>query len=335
MLRIVLCIWLGACWLSQLRGAEPAVCQEEIRTAISRSLPLLANSAQEFTKHRECFSCHHQTLPVLALNLARQRGLVGDEKDIQQQIDWTAEFLGRNEERFRQGKGTGGQVDTAGYALWALAMAEYPPNQVTEAVAEYLLVRYEDRDHWLATSKRPPSEASDFTTTFLAIQGLSHFAREKQQERARKRIEQARQWLADTMPQDLEDHVFRLRALKAAGADAKAVEEAAGGLIARQRDDGGWAQLDNGDSDAYATGSALAALVETGGLTTDTEAYQRGLRFLLRRQLEDGSWHVATRSKPIQEYFETGFPHGADQFISIAATSWSICSLALALPDER
>ena len=51
-------------------------------------------------------------------------------------------------------------------------------------------------------------------------------------------------------------------------------------------------------------------------------AYRGGLRFLIADQREDGSWFVASRSKPFQPYFESGFPYGKDQFISMAATSW-------------
>jgi hypothetical protein len=52
---------------------------------------------------------------------------------------------------------------------------------------------------------------------------------------------------------------------------------------------------------------------------------------LLKTQQADGTWHVVTRSKPIQTYFETGFPHGKDQFISSAATGWAATALALAI----
>ena len=83
-------------------------------------------------------------------------------------------------------------------------------------------------------------------------------------------------------------------------------------------------------SDAYATATALAALHEAGGLPLTSPVYQRGIRFLLDAQLPDGSWHVVTRSKPVQLYFETGFPYGKDQFLSMAATAWSTYALLLA-----
>ena len=106
-------------------------------------------------------------------------------------------------------------------------------------------------------------------------------------------------------------------------------------LLKTQRADGGWAQLASLDSDAYATGTALVALHQAGGVATADPAYRNGLRFLLARQLDDGSWHVPTRSTPIQTYYESGYPHGEDQFISITAAGWATTALALALPATR
>src|SRR5262249_16070333 len=99
-----------------------------------------------------------------------------------------------------------------------------------------------------------------------------------------------------------------------------------------QRADGGWAQLADMESDAYATASALVALHQAGGLSTESAPYRRGLRYLLATQKEDGSWHVVARAKPIQVYFESGYPHGKDEFISIAAAGWATTALALTLP---
>ncbi len=70
-------------------------------------------------------------------------------------------------------------------------------------------------------------------------------------------------------------------------------------------------------------------------LDDDDPAWTRGIRFLLEQQREDGSWLVKTRSKPIQVYFETGFPHRVDQFISTAATAWASLVLLHALPTAR
>jgi hypothetical protein len=74
------------------------------------------------------------------------------------------------------------------------------------------------------------------------------------------------------------------------------------------------------------------ALHQAGGLPTTDPAYRRDVAFLLQTQQEDGSWLVRSRSKPFQLYYESGFPHGKDRFISIAASAWATTALALTCP---
>jgi hypothetical protein len=329
---------LFACGLAGLgsRGvcaADPT--PEAIRSAIGKSLPLLERGARgSIEQRKQCFNCHNQGLPILALTTARERGFPLDEQFLQTQLQFTADFLAKNKDRYLEGKGQGGQVDMAGYALWTLAQGGWQPDDTTAAVAEYLLLYERDENHWKSVSRRPPSEQSPFTTTYLALRGLQHFGMPEQRDRIAARTEVVREWLLAAQAKETEDFVFRLHALKRAGASEAALREAAAELLKLQRDDGGWAQLPDLESDAYATGSALTALQLSGGMKTNEPAYHRGLAFLLAAQQEDGSWHVVSRSKPFQAYFETGYPHGKDQFISSAAGGWATIALALALPTQ-
>jgi hypothetical protein len=293
-----------------------------------------SGAAGSMAERPNCFTCHNQGLPLLALTTARARGFEVDSEHVKKQTQFIAGFLERNRERFLEGKGTGGQVATAGQALWALETDGWKPDATTSAVTEYLLLFEKDKDHWRMTSHRPPSESSHFTSNYLAIRGLKTFGTAEQKERSDQRIEQARGWLLANTPKETEDRVFRLWGLKLADAETEHVQAAATELGGTQRDDGGWSQMDDMDSDSYATGTALVALHQAGGLAVTDAAYQRGVAFLLRTQLEDGSWHVRSRSKPFQTYFESGFPHGTDQFISITASSWATTALALTCAIE-
>jgi hypothetical protein len=330
---IALCLGVAAV------AGEPLVDQAAIRAAIEKSLPLLMTGATGHRENRTCFACHNQGPPIMAISVAREHGFQIDEEEFGRQKTFIAEFLGKNRENYLKGKGTGGQADTAGYGLWTLAMAGWPADEMTAAVSEYLLLRHKEFDYWKATSNRPPTEASAFTTTYLALYGLTAYGTTEQAERIAARTSQVREWLIKTPPKDHEDRVFRLWALDAAGAPESEVAAAAKELLARQRDDGGWAQLDSGEpataleSDAYATGTALVALHDTGQLQASEAAYQRGIAYLLKTQQDDGSWHVVSRSKPFQAYFESGFPHEKDQFISCAASAWGTWALVLALPN--
>jgi outer membrane protein assembly factor BamB len=307
----------------------PSKGPEQIKTAISKALPLLLKGAEGHVSQRTCFACHNQGIPLLAMTTARERGFPVHEKDLKKQLDFIAAFLEKSRNNYRKGEGQGGQVDTAGYALFSLELGGWKPDATTDAVAEYLLLRNKDLDHWRTTSNRPPSEVSDFTATYLAIRALRRWGTPEQKERIASRIDAARGWLLKTPAKDIEDRVFRLWALRAAAAEDKDVRSAVHDLVRSQRKDGGWGQTDAMESDAYATGTALVVLHQAGNLATTDLVYQRGVAFLLAKQQEDGSWLVRSRSKPFQAYYESGFPHGKDQFISMAASGWATTALAL------
>ena len=139
---------------------------------------------------------------------------------------------------------------------------------------------------------------------------------------------------ARTIPEDTQDRAFKLLGLLWSGASAAEVAHEKSALLALQRADGGWGQLPAMGPDAYATGQALYALRAAGVPATAT-AYHTGVNYLLRTQLQDGTWFVRTRSFPVQPYFETGFPHGASQFISTAATGWATIALAYTIEERH
>jgi hypothetical protein len=140
--------------------------------AIGKSLPLLIKGADGHTANRACFACHSQTNPIMALSTARQRCFVVGQEFLREQLEHIARFLNENRDGYRKGRGQGGQVETAGSALLALELGGWKPDTATDAVIEYLLQFDRDLDHWRTTSRRPPSEASDFTSSYLAIRAL-------------------------------------------------------------------------------------------------------------------------------------------------------------------
>src|SRR2546423_1265036 len=80
---------------------------DPVQTAVRQSLELLQNSASEYTAQRKCFSCHHQAVPVLAFTTAKKRGFDIDDKELQRQIQFTADFLAKNRDNYEKGKGQG------------------------------------------------------------------------------------------------------------------------------------------------------------------------------------------------------------------------------------
>ncbi len=333
-LFLVLCGSVATTLLISAKTSSAAAPPPSIQGAVSRGLPLLIKGAKGHIAKRDCFACHNQTQTVMALTIAREHGFTVKLNDVQEQLEHIASFLDKNRDNYRKGRGQGGQVDTAGYALLTLEWGGWKADATTAAIVEYLLLYRKDLDHWTPPGNRPPSEGSPFTTTYLALRALRKWGLPEHRERIDKRIDTVRGWLRKTSPLDTEERVFRLLSLREAGAPDREVNAAARDLLKTQRHDGGWSQIDRMDGDAYATGSALVALHLSGGLSIRDQEYQRGVAFLMRTQLADGSWLVRLRSHPFQTYYESGFPHGKNQFISMAASGWAVSALALACPKR-
>jgi hypothetical protein len=310
-----------------LENAKP----DPVRKAVRLAVPQLVAGATGHVEKRSCFACHNQAYPALALAAAVKRGIAIPDDFFTEQAEHIAEFLTENKKHFLAGRGTGGQAATAAYALFTLELAGHKPDDTTAAVAQYLLGFEPTRDYWRMTSNRPPTESSDFTTTYVAMRALRVYGAADDAERIGKRVAAAREWLIKTPGKETEDRVFRLLGMKEAGVAEKEIAAAAWELVKTQRADGGWSQLDGGESDPYATGSALVALHEVGGLKADSVSYRAGVDYLLKTQLPDGSWKVKSRSKPFQPYYESGFPHEKDQFISISASGWATAALVKAM----
>jgi hypothetical protein len=324
---------LTAALADKSRGNDDVhVAPDAVRKAVARALPPLEKTLVVYAEKRDCFSCHNQTVPLFALRIARSKGFTIDEDAFDGAVTLTLADLEGALDNYRKGKGQPGGATRAAYALLALEMGKYQPDETTQAVADFLLKFDGNRDHWTTTSRRVPMEASPFTTTALTLRGLRSYAAEGRSDAVKKRVNQARTWLSKSKPTDTEDRVFRLWGLKSAAAPSEIIQAAVKDLLATQRDDGGWTQIPELASDAYATGSALVALHEAGGLATNDRTYQCGVGFLLRTQKADGTWFVHSRSDPFQPYFESGFPYGKDQFIAVAASGWAAAALALAVP---
>lgn len=321
---------------SEIAKREPlhkAIDADSIRVGIHKALSLLQSSGAAFTARKSCVSCHHQSLPAMAVGLAKRRGISVDEKIAAQERGAVVNTLAKNRERILLGGGVTDDLVPA-YTLVALAAEDQKPSPLTDALVQFLALRQKRDGSWHTPVYRPPHDASDFTFTALAIRGLLTYSPKGRAKEIERRMNLARTWLESTKPIETEDKAFHLLGLQWAKADLEFIKMAKAALLAQQRDDGGWSQLATLPSDAYATGQVLFALSQGGGLGIQDKAYQRGVEFLLKTQLADGSWFVQTRSFPFQPHVNTRFPHGRSQFISAAATAWATMALTLA-PEKR
>jgi hypothetical protein len=298
------------------------------RAAVTRSLPLVQRTAGEFYRRSGCVSCHHNALTAMTVAAAAAAKFPVDDRLRREELATVMADAHGGYDVLMQGLVPfGGGPPSVGYVLLGVAAERHAPDFATDAMVRLLRVSQLPDGRWTGAN-RPPTEASEFTYTAVNLRGIQQF----QPSTCRGcpgAVARAVEWLSRARPATTEDRVFRVLGLAWGRAAAPVVQAAVDDLLAGQRPDGGWGQLSFLSSDAYATGSALVALREAGEPVAGP-AYRRGVEFLLRTQLQDGSWHVRKRALPTQPYFESGFPHGIDQFISAAATNWATQALIAA-----
>lgn len=324
-----------------------------VAEAVQRAVPPLAKTAEEsvptYLRHarkQDCVACHQQQLPLAAMSLAHSRHIATDREVTRHQLellirDFSATHLKRGGAELNlleMDYQTTFHPEPAtfdGYVSLDLSLEHQPASEVTDSMVHQLATIQSSDGHWSWNLPRPPIQASDITATASAVHTLQHFGIPARQRELHSRVERARTWLANAPAETNEERVHQLLGLAWAGEEARVLKKLAMELIRQQRPEGGWAQLAGLESDAYATGQSLYALMEGAGMSADDPGVRRGIEYLRQTQLADGTWHVRTRSHPFQPPMESGFPHGRDSWISSAGTSWAVMALAMSLDPTQ
>ena len=335
----VVCVFVAMLSLNNRAAIAQENDKGEITAAVTRSLTLLQASGRTWIQKSGCVSCHHQALPAVSFALARARGFGLDEEAARERIQATlARFAPDREDMFQNPGhrphwrwGIGRRLCAAW--VWLPRMCRRTP-QRTRWCTSLLARQLPDGRFHSPDPGRLPLEGSDVTATALGVRALQTYAPGGLKDEVARTIHRARNWLLSIQPRGTEEKSYQLLGLGWTVPIRMRSQNEWRALVAEQRSDGGWAQLPTLSSDAYATGQALVALHQAGNVPTSSIAYRNGIKFLLKTQFEDGSWLVVSRARGTQPYFESGFPHGTNQFISAAGTAWATSALLLSLEEK-
>jgi hypothetical protein len=279
--------------------------------------------------------CHHQPSTAFAVSAARAAGFHVDEAASRDQLNHMRFGLIEFQEGALQRIDGPARADIPTASLLGMANAGYKPDLTTDITVCNVAAQQRADGSWDAYGvARPPMEESNIARTAWAVRVLKLWGPPGRKAEFDKRIARARAWIVESKPRTSDDLAMRLLGLAWSGAGKAEVQTAARALIGQQRPDGGWAPTPNLTSDAFATGESLYALRESASLAVSDDVYQRGVRFLLSTQADDGSWYVRSRAPKFQPYFQSGFPYDHDQWISSIATAWATVALAPAAKQQ-
>jgi ankyrin repeat protein len=310
------------------------------RVSVGRAVNLLLPAAPVAYQKRGCITCHSQALVAMAAAEARRKGIAINEEMEQtnlKQIEASYKVFG---ELAMQGDQPGGNIITIGYVMMALAAERHPLDTITAQMIHAAAALQLPDGTWTPNGvSRPPMEDTLVTATAMGIRSLTAIPAPGYKAEVDEKLRRARQWLLRVNARSAEDRAMKLMGLVWTKAPRSAIDAEVRDILAAQRngaprDQGGWAQRNDMQPDAYATGISLYAL-HAAGVAATNDAYRKGVRYLMSNQYQDGSWLVRTRSYPTQPYFESGYPFGSNQFLSAGAASWSALAIADTLPDAQ
>jgi ankyrin repeat protein len=306
----------------------------ELRAALEKSVGLLQTSGVKTFRDGGCVSCHGGNAITSAVAAARRAGIHTDDAAAAESLKATRlQFAPRAEGLLERNDGPALLILT--YALNALADENAPGDRTTDAMVHNVAAQQLADGLWSFRGvMRPPTADSVFSNAAFAIRAMKQYAPPARRAEYDERVARAVKAISAAEPTTTDDAVMQLLALKWGGGDAAKLATLSRRLAAKQREDGGWSQTAHMGSDAYATGTALYALHQTGMDATAPE-YKKGVAFLLKSQAADGSWHVAGRAPKFQPYFDGGFPYQHDQWISQWGTAWATMALSEAVPQTR
>jgi ankyrin repeat protein len=159
-------------------AAAPIGAPRTARDAIESALAPLQAAGPDFYEKTRCISCHNQSLPAVAVTLARARGARVDETRAVHPTQATLDVWGRSREQMLVGHcGVMGFMPNAAYGMFGLAEERVAPNAITDAVASCLAGLQRPDGSWSAGDIRPPLSArGPIVYTALAARALTHYA---------------------------------------------------------------------------------------------------------------------------------------------------------------
>src|SRR2546422_6316315 len=172
--------------------------------------------------------------------------------------------------------------------------------QSLELIAKEIVKKQQPDGSWefFATLRRPPINESQTTDAVWIIMALQGETGRDASESQRVALAKALAWLDSAkQPGSIQDKVLKMLLAIGAGESRDKMQTTIDELLALQRTDGGWSQIAEMTSDAYATGQILYVL-SLAGYRAERPEIKRAIDFLVATQKPDGSWAMTSRSTP-------------------------------------
>jgi hypothetical protein len=285
-------------------SAEATPVPRTTQQTVDKALEFMTKDAAKWRQERGCATCHHGTMTVWALSEAKAQGYAVGAETLDDTVAWTKDRFVSKLSKPRDSRPGWSLVSVP--AIYLGLMSQSLPilsRDEINTVAVHLERHQEEDGAWLTpppTNGAPPTWESRETLALLALLAWEpHVSADPAAAAAASASRnKATAWLSGTTPTDTtQATALRLVLDVRTGQPAPQLQQRIDQLLSRQNSDGGWSQLKDLSSDAYATGQTLWAL-SFAGVKNDRSEIGRAVSFLIANQQQDGSWPMTPRSHP-------------------------------------
>lgn len=280
-----------------------------IRLAAQRGVDFVEKDAAKWKQEHSCSTCHHGVMTTWVYAEAVRRGFPIEQMTVSENLEWVAQRLEKIDAPRDERPGWS-MVNSPAIYLALMARAAPGPQVISPEMLPRIsqhLLRHQEADGSFAWSsapaknRPPPFFESDEVATRLALIVLASDTRAATVEEGTAMTtarEKAAAWLkASTPTNTTQSSLLELWMRSRGGETSDSLQPDIERFLKRQRSDGGWGQLDDRPSDAYATGQSLYVLNEVG-VDSKRPEIQRAITFLVSTQQEDGAWPMTRRGHP-------------------------------------
>jgi len=314
-------------------AARTGAATPSTRDGVVRGVAITERVSAGFLASGGCAACHAQNITDVAVAEAKRAGIPVNEAAAEGRARGAAAQFASIATQFLE-REDGPAPEILMYTLLALDARGHRADRATDALVFNIAAQQAANGAWPVFGiSRSPTADGAIPATALGLKALAAYEIPGRSTEMKARVARAATWLRTAKATTTDDRAFKLLGLKWAGAPADELRRLAQDALASQKPDGGWAQRPEMQSDAYATGTTLFAVLSAGVPASDARV-ARGIRYLVSTQHDDGSWFVRSRAPKFQPYFDGGFPYEHDQWISAMATGWSTAALAASLRTE-
>lgn len=301
--------------------------QQEPATAETRAVGYLAREVPAWRREHPCYSCHNNGDAARALIAAGNR-----HGDTRTALDDTLRWLAHPVRWDSNGGGEGGADDKRlariqfAHATTAAFAASLVPQEAVTRAAEIIAANQRPDGSWLLDSSDSIGSPVTYGTALATV-----FARRTLQaasvESFRERVDRSGRWLAQITVNNLPDAAAILFAFSnAEGARPRNWQPALSLLKEGQGRDGSWGPYRTSPGEAFDTALAVLALREVRRRPTTArpvfttamldQAIANGRDYLVKTQLDDGSWNETTRPAGQTSYAQR-----------VSTTAWALLAL--------